>query len=213
MNKIKAIIYDFDGVICDSVNVKTEAFGEMYAQYGKEIQKKVIDYHLSHGGISRFEKFKYCHKTFLGKELDDKQVKDMGGYFSSLVLQKVIDSPFIPGADLFVSRMVNNYMQFICTGTPEKEIKKILDKRKLTDYFTNIYGSPQTKKEIIQKIVVDYSITTNEMIFFGDALTDYDAALHENVRFVGVRSFHTSFPLGTNVINDFKDTQLQMIDL
>ena len=40
MNKIKAIIYDFDGVICDSVNVKTEAFGEMYAQYGKEIQKK-----------------------------------------------------------------------------------------------------------------------------------------------------------------------------
>ena len=104
-------------------------------------------------------------------------------------------------------------MQFICTGTPEKEIKKILDKRKLTDYFTNIYGSPQTKKEIIQKIVVDYSITTNEMIFFGDALTDYDAALHENVRFVGVRSFHTSFPLGTNVINDFKDTQLQMIDL
>ena len=53
---MKNIIYDFDGVICDSVNVKTEAFAKIYSEYGHSIVSKVVDYHNLHGGISRYEK-------------------------------------------------------------------------------------------------------------------------------------------------------------
>ena len=42
MNKIKAIIFDYDGVIAESVNVKTEAFAELYKHYGIDIVKNSI---------------------------------------------------------------------------------------------------------------------------------------------------------------------------
>ena len=43
--KPKVIIYDFDGVVCDSVNVKTEAFVKLYKSYGiSNILKKHISF-------------------------------------------------------------------------------------------------------------------------------------------------------------------------
>ena len=101
-NKIKAIIFDFDGVIAESVNVKTEAFSKIYAQYGSDIAEKVVEYHLSHGGISRFEKFKFYHKEYLGIELTNHQLKELGNKFSELVVQKVINAPYVPGALEFI---------------------------------------------------------------------------------------------------------------
>jgi beta-phosphoglucomutase-like phosphatase (HAD superfamily) len=35
---IKAIIFDFDGVILNSVNIKTLAFEEMYSKYGNLVR-------------------------------------------------------------------------------------------------------------------------------------------------------------------------------
>ena len=55
-------IFDFDGVIAESVSAKTDAFREMYLPYGEEIANQVVDYHINHGGVSRFEKFKYWEK-------------------------------------------------------------------------------------------------------------------------------------------------------
>ena len=68
---MKAIIYDFDGVILDSVKIKTLAFEELYSSYGKEIQNKVKSYHLLNGGISRYNKLKYYHKNFLNIDIND----------------------------------------------------------------------------------------------------------------------------------------------
>ena len=41
MKKQKIIIYDFDGVICDSVDVKTDAFVELYCLYNSDIVEKI----------------------------------------------------------------------------------------------------------------------------------------------------------------------------
>jgi len=62
---IKAIIFDFDGVIVESVQVKTDAFAEIYNPFGKEIVQKVVKHHKANGGISRFEKFELYHRNFL----------------------------------------------------------------------------------------------------------------------------------------------------
>ena len=38
----KAIIFDFDGVLVDSVNIKGLAFAKIYQSYGDDIVKKVV---------------------------------------------------------------------------------------------------------------------------------------------------------------------------
>ena len=50
--EIQAILFDFDGVIADSVHVKTEAFAKIYEPYGKEVVNRVVTHHIANGGVS-----------------------------------------------------------------------------------------------------------------------------------------------------------------
>ena len=103
MNKIKSIIFDYDGVIAESVNVKTEAFAELYKPFGNNVVKRVINHHEANGGVSRYEKFKIYHKIFLKKHIDEFEIDMLAKKFSNLVLQKVIDSPYVKGVYDFIS--------------------------------------------------------------------------------------------------------------
>ena len=51
---IKTIIFDFDGVILESMDVKTEAFKKLYQPFGSSISNKVVENHLANWGISRY---------------------------------------------------------------------------------------------------------------------------------------------------------------
>ena len=62
---MKAIIFDFDGVILDSMGIKSEASAKIYEPYGDEIVKKVMEHHEANGEMSRYKKFEYYHKNFL----------------------------------------------------------------------------------------------------------------------------------------------------
>jgi phosphoglycolate phosphatase-like HAD superfamily hydrolase len=190
MDKIEGIIYDFDGVICDSVNVKTEAFAELYRPFGKEIVNKVVEFHLAHGGVSRFEKFKYWHREYLGIVLDELGVAKLASQFSSLVFEKVINSNYIDGALQFIKENFEDKLQFICTGTPEVEIKAILKEKNIHQYFHHIYGSPKSKKDILIELLNKYELSSDQVVYFGDAMTDYEAANHINIKFIGINGYN-----------------------
>lgn len=206
--KIDAIIYDFDGVICDSVNIKTEAFALMYQSYGDEIQKKVIKYHLDNGGISRFEKIKYFHQHFLNINLKNEEINNLANTFSDLVKINVIKSNYIPGALEFIKKNHKKTLQFICTGTPQIEIIEILKRRDIINYFNKVYGSPQKKESIIKEILDTTNLDTKNILYFGDAMTDYNAANEFNISFIGVLNNTSNFPPQTKVISDFENLQI-----
>ncbi|MAU63833.1 MAG: hypothetical protein CMC38_05765 [Flavobacteriaceae bacterium] len=207
----KALIYDFDGVICDSVDVKTEAFAQIYKKYGPDVVKNVKEYHIKNGGISRFKKFKYFHLNYLGLKLSNNQLISLGNTFSNLVKKKVIESPFINGVQDFISINSRTFLQFICTGTPENEILEIAKKKNISTYFNEIYGSPKSKEEIISLIKKKYNLSSDEIVFFGDAMTDYNSSKKCNVSFIGVENNLNSFPKNTFLINDFLDDSLKKI--
>ena len=39
--KVEAVIFDFDGTICDSLKIKEEIFGELYLSYGEKLKKRL----------------------------------------------------------------------------------------------------------------------------------------------------------------------------
>ena len=200
----EVLIYDFDGVICDSVEIKTAAFKELYKNYDYKIQSQVMDYHIRNSGISRFEKFRYYQTVLLKKELDEKEIKNLARKFKLLVKEKVTNASYIVGAREFIE--MNSFKkQFVCTGTPETEIIEIIKEKKLINFFENIYGSPKSKIEIINIIIRKTNIKKNKCVFFGDAMTDYNAALSCKIPFIGIRNSHTTFPKGTVTIDNFKD--------
>lgn len=209
----EVIIFDFDGVVCDSVNVKTKAFVELYNDYSSDIQDKVKLYHLENGGISRFEKIRYFQTEILNKPANDEDIDLLARQFAGLVKEKVIGSEYIPGVIEFLEKNLCSARQFICTGTPEFEITEIVERRRIGHLFSGVFGSPKTKVTIINEILNSTGVQKHRCVFLGDAMTDYNAALKCNVPFVGINNEDTIFPVGTFTIDDFNDTKLRKLGL
>ena len=203
--KPKVLIYDFDGVICDSVGLKTDAFVELYNKENESIQKLVREYHLANGGISRFEKIKYFETVLLGKVYSEEENVSLAQKFAELVKEKVISSPFIVGVKEFLEKHSTDTLQYICTGTPEFEIKEILERKNISRYFNGIFGAPRSKIEIISEILNVTNTIPNECLYFGDSITDYQATVFYKMPFIGIENEYCEFPIGTYVIKDFID--------
>ncbi|MBF0235935.1 MAG: HAD family hydrolase [Desulfamplus sp.] len=199
---LQAVFFDFDGVILDSVNVKTEAFAKMFRSYGSEIEKQVIEYHLVHGGVSRFEKFRYYYEQLLDTPISKEQLVKLGETFSELSLQGVLEAPFIEGAlESLKALHQQKILSFVVSGTPQEEILHIVQKRDLGMWFKEVHGSPRLKHEIVLDILKRYDLEPKSCLFIGDAMTDYGAAKATGTRFLGIVSKNTPsiFPSGTSV--------------
>jgi len=200
--KWQAIFFDFDGVILDSVDVKTKAFAKMFSSYGPEIEKKVVEYHMINGGVSRFEKFKYYYKNLLHKPITEEILNDLGNDFKKLALEGVLAAPFIEGTLESLEKLKKyGIPAFVATGAPDEEIKDIVKKRNLTSYFLEIHGSPRKKREIVNDIANRHGYDLTKCLFIGDAMTDYEEAQACGTQFFGiVKSLDKSpFPESTSI--------------
>jgi len=200
--KYQAVFFDFDGVILDSVQVKTRTFAAMFRQYGPEVEKAVVDFHLANGGVSRFRKFQYYYENILKKPINQEELQFLGEEFSRLALQGVLDSSYIPGAlETLKQLKVYNIPCFVASGTPDEEIKLIVAKKGLSQYFLEVHGSPRVKDEILQDVLERYDFNPGQCLFIGDAMTDYVAAQKCGTDFLGIvpNNQVSPFPLHTGI--------------
>lgn len=183
---IKAIFWDFDGVIAESVNVKTEAFYNLYLPYGNEIAEKVRRHHLDNGGMSRFEKFRHYQTRFLGQPepVDEEIVKDLAARFSELVLEGVIDAPFVPGVEEVLREESGKMDFYVISGTPTEEMRLIVKERGLDPYFKGVFGSPESKSHWSAALLAEHGYRPDEVVFIGDAKSDYKAAQENGLTFI-----------------------------
>lgn len=193
MTKITSIIFDFDGVILDSVGLKSKIFYEVFKDFGEDVAIKAVDYHENNGGISRFEKFKYINKNFINSNLNDKDFNQISKKFESLIQSNIYKVPFIDGSYEFIKNNYKYYKFYISTSTPHIEILEILKNKNLLDYFVDVYGAPQKKADQINEILRSSSNSKKNFIFIGDSHEDYDASLKNNIKFIGVKSRFTKF--------------------
>lgn len=182
----KAFFFDFDGVLADSVEVKTRAFAKLFESYGSAIEAKVVEHHRNNGGMTRVDKFRYYYREFLGKQLDEAELQRLCNDFSRLVVDEVVSAPEIPGAENFLKKWHNTVKCFVVSATPDAEISKIVSRRGLEIYFREILGSSKSKQENVKTLLEKYGFNPEKCLFFGDAESDYRAAAVSGVDFIGI---------------------------
>lgn len=188
---LKAIIFDFDGVICESVEAKTEAFRRLFQDHPQHLEK-IIEFHIANGGMSRFEKFKIIYRDFLNRELTPEKSRELGKWFTEYSYDIVVNSTFVTGAYQFLDKYYKKIFLFIASGTPQEEMISIVNKKKLEKYFQGIYGSPLSKAELILTILQKKELDPDQVIFVGDSINDYLGASQTGVRFIG--RIHPRYP-------------------
>jgi len=182
---IKLLMLDFDGVIVDSAEVKTEAFRELFSDFGKELEE-IINYHLDNNALSRFIKFKHIYENILNKEYNIVVERDLGKRFSEIVYKRVVDCPYIPGAIEFLEAFYGQYPMYLISATPHEELMRIVAERNLLHYFKGIFGVPPgSKYELMLKVLDLESMKPSDAIYIGDMMEDYRVAQSAGVMFVG----------------------------
>ena len=122
-----AIVFDFDGTLVQSNEIKTWAFGELYKEHGEKIVQQIIAYNKEHEGVSRFVKFRYWHENLS----DQPYTKDIGEklscIFTKLVFDAVVQAPYVEGALEFLKNHYQHIPLFVASGTPEQELREIIN--------------------------------------------------------------------------------------
>ena len=185
--RFDAIVFDFDGTLVQSNKIKTWAFGELYKEHGEKIVQKIIDYNKEHEGIPRFVKFRYWHENFLGKPYTKGIGEKLSRTYTKLVFDRVVQAPYVGGAMEFLKKHYQHIPLFVASGTPEPELREIIKHRSIAHFFQGVYGSPKTKKEILQGILVKHKLYPERILMVGDALTDWEGAQGVKADFIGIK--------------------------
>jgi phosphoglycolate phosphatase-like HAD superfamily hydrolase len=185
---IRAIAFDFDGVLVESVDVKTHAYTHLFEEEESEKIEKIRKYHLENGGISRFEKFRYIYKNILRRSLSDEEFHSFCERFSRLVVDEVIASPWVAGAREFLQEYKKEYIFFIISGTPHEELTDIVRSRGMERYFKETLGSPGSKEKLLSDVMQRHALDPKQLVFVGDAETDWNAAQKTKVSFIWRRT-------------------------
>lgn len=199
---IRAAVFDFDGVVLESVEIKTVAFRRLFADHPEG--ERMVEYHRANGGVSRFEKFRWFYEEVRGESITQARSVALGDDFSALVLDEVRRCAFVPGAHELLERLAAEIPLFVASGTPEDELRGIVEHRGLAGLFTGVYGSPPTKAQILSRIMGEHGLNADDLVLVGDAMTDCDGAAGAGVPFVGrvPEGEPSPFPDGTFWVRD-----------
>lgn len=200
---IKCLVFDCDGVILDSVPLKTRAFGRLAEPYGQEAVDRFVMYHTLHGGVSRYKKFEWFFREILEREITPEESAAWAKKFAEYSLDEVRKCPLIPGALQTLEKWNGILPMYICSGAPAAEQSAILTERGLIGFFKAVYGSPPAKTKLLRTIInEDAKTLPQETVMIGDAITDCDAAEDNDCLFyaVGAQLKGGSFPWSENLL-------------
>ena len=64
MKQWKNILWDFDGVILDSMKIRDEGFYEIFKSHPSDLVEKLMDFHHQNGGLSRYVKIRDFYTSY-----------------------------------------------------------------------------------------------------------------------------------------------------
>ncbi len=174
---IKAIVFDFDGLIIDTETPAYEAFREVFRTY--EVELSLDTYAQCIGTtFAVFNPFNYLAEC-LGREIDSETVKrQVDEHHRNLLEQATLR----PGVLDYLNFALESGLRIgLATSSPLSWINPYFDRFDLRPYFNSITTSDEVANvkpdpELYLKSLVKLGVTGSEAIAFEDSLNGLRAA-------------------------------------
>lgn len=183
-DEIRAVVFDCDGVILESVRCKGDAFRRVFQDEPAHVDA-IEAFHYAKGGMSRYEKFDHIYANILHRPLDDAERNRRADQFSAFVMEEILTCALVPGAVELLETLQARMPLFVASATPEGELNDILDRRGLAKYFVRMFGHPTRKAAAIRLVHDSTGLPVEQILFVGDATADVAAAEETGCRFIG----------------------------
>lgn len=180
----KAIVFDFDGTLVDSNEIKRRGFDYAFAEY-PERMAQIREYCYSFNHTIRSEKFRYVTERILGLQYTPELDKLFHERYAAFTTDSVANAPEIPGAGAFLASLTAHRTALL-SSTPTAILMEILDRRGWRAFFSEVQGAPINKAAWLKDFQRRVGCCPEELLFFGDTDEDAQSAQHAGCTFVRV---------------------------
>ncbi|SFG92325.1 beta-phosphoglucomutase [Pedobacter insulae] len=189
MSKIKACIFDLDGVIVDTAVYHYKAWRRLANKLGFDFTEEQNE---ELKGVSRVESLKIIlswggvYKT----ELEMEELAALKNKWYVAMIKEMTPSEILPGAKEFLAT-VKEHNYLIALGSASKNSEMILNQIRLTSYFdVLIDGNKVTKSkpdpEVFLAGAKALAVEPHECVVFEDAIAGVEAAKAGKMKAVGI---------------------------
>ncbi|KAA0874400.1 HAD family hydrolase [Nitrincola tapanii] len=199
-SQYKTVLFDCDGVILDSNRIKTQAFYQTALPYGEEFATRLVEYHVGHGGISRYVKLKYFLTDILNQPPSENLFNDLVHTYAAHVMEGLLQAQVEPSLETLRCTFPDASWGVV-SGGDQNELRQVFREKGIADWFQiGIYGSPDTKEMILSQLLRAGS-PASSILFIGDSRYDYEVAQAYDLDFVFVSQW-SEFEGGLDFFRD-----------
>lgn len=184
LSEYEVYIFDCDGVILDSNQLKIEAMkNTLEAHFSdQELIVECVDYFRHNFGKSRFHHVTHFLDSILVIE-EEKRCKLeqlILASFSKQCRTLYLSAQLTPSFMSFLEQCKGK--RYVASGSEQSELRDVFVQRGLDIHFDDVFGSPTPKAELIQRILEQEQ--TTKAVMFGDAESDMLSAQYNHIDFV-----------------------------
>lgn len=208
---IKAIVFDFDGVIVrNSEFTKESAWSDIFPRkYESEILKARQKF--AGGKGSRFEIIRELAPIFnIPEEKVDRWIQDKAEDYARITSMATMQEGILIEDFIALKKLSVKYPLYLNSATPETVLPDIVKKLNIAAFFKAIYGwrNKDSKLENLKRTLKSENISPKNILFVGDADSDFKAATKFGCSFVGIMNEWNKWEKGSrnfDLISGVKD--------
>ncbi|MEX2283732.1 MAG: HAD hydrolase-like protein [Gemmatimonadota bacterium] len=198
---IDCVAFDFDGVLVESNAGKRDAYFEVFSDLpgaSSDVIRTVLE---KNSGADRFGVINavldavtiqsgpiWSSRAALTEQLANR--------YNDICEQLAANCPEVHGASAMLTELSDIVPLYIVSLTPESPLRRIVVCRGWARHFHGVLGLPTSKAEHLRNILVQQTISPDELLFVGDHDGDLKAARSVGCRFIGLQNEFNDFQSG-----------------
>ncbi len=163
---IKAIFFDYDGVIVDSFPIVHRVYREICKQLGKECPEDFSEFKKIYGLNSR--------KMLRNLQFSKEDIDKADVLYNSLI--RTFQPPLYTGVREVIITLSKKYALYVISSSPHSDVQNKLNGFGLSAHFKKIIGGdigPMSKPAKLLELIESEKLRKDEIVMVGDRPNDF----------------------------------------
>lgn len=176
---IRCVVFDFDGTLVLSNDIKREGFFAVVAEQPEGLERMARILASSPGDRDAI------FSRFADEAGNDP--RELSARYSNWCEERILVCPERPGASLALAQLRHAGVRVhVNSATPTSHLRSVVLRRYGEGSFDGVHGGYGAKRENLEAILHQEQLLPSSLAMVGDGIDDRDAALAVGCRFFGI---------------------------